>query len=66
MNDKDIFGHPRGLFYLAGTEFWERVSFHGMQALLTLYMVEQLLLLLRSPTGQHVCHGHRFVSLTDP
>ena len=35
MNDKDIFGHPRGLFYLAGTEFWERVSFHGMQALLT-------------------------------
>ncbi|MBW8816110.1 MAG: peptide MFS transporter [Caulobacterales bacterium] len=39
-----LFGHPRALPYLAGTEFWDRVSFHGMQALLTLYMVEQLLL----------------------
>ena len=44
MNDNNILGHPRGLFSLAGTEFWDRVSFHGMQALLTLYMVEQLLL----------------------
>src|ERR1051325_1337027 len=39
-----LFGHPRALAYLAGTEFWDRVSFHGMQALLTLYLVEQLLL----------------------
>ena len=39
-----VFGHPRGLIVLAATEFWERVSFHGMQALLVLYMVEQLLL----------------------
>lgn len=39
-----LFGHPRALAFLAGTEFWDRVSFHGMQALLTLYMVEQLLL----------------------
>ncbi len=39
-----LFGHPRALAVLAGTELWERVSFHGMQALLTLYMVEQLLL----------------------
>ncbi|MBV9990123.1 MAG: peptide MFS transporter [Alphaproteobacteria bacterium] len=38
------FGHPRGLFTVAGTEFWDRVSFHGMQALLVLYMVEYLLL----------------------
>jgi proton-dependent oligopeptide transporter, POT family len=38
------FGHPRGLVVLAGTEFWDRVSFHGMQALLVLYMVDQLLL----------------------
>jgi POT family proton-dependent oligopeptide transporter len=35
--------HPRGLFVLAGTEFWDRISFHGMQALLVLYMVGQLL-----------------------
>jgi proton-dependent oligopeptide transporter, POT family len=39
-----LFGHPRALGFLAGTEFWDRVSFHGMQALLTLYLVEQLLL----------------------
>lgn len=37
-------GHPRGLYYLASTELWERFSFYGMQALLTLYMVKQLLL----------------------
>ena len=37
-------GHPKGLAYLAGTELWERFSFYGMQALLTLYMVKQLLL----------------------
>jgi POT family proton-dependent oligopeptide transporter len=37
-------GHPRGLLVLGGTEFWDRVSFHGMQALLVLYMVERLLL----------------------
>lgn len=40
---KPLFGHPRGLAVLAATEFWERFSFNGMQALLTLYMVEQLL-----------------------
>ena len=39
-----ISGHPRGLYYLAATEMWERFSFYGMQALLTLYMVQQLLL----------------------
>lgn len=38
------FGHPKGLAFLAATEFWDRVSFHGMQALLVLYMVDQLLL----------------------
>lgn len=41
---KLLFGHPRGLYVLAGTEFWDRVSFHAMQSLLTLYMAEQLLL----------------------
>jgi POT family proton-dependent oligopeptide transporter len=38
----EVFGHPRGLLVLAGTELWDRISFHGMQSLLTLYMVEQL------------------------
>lgn len=40
----EFFGHPRGLIFVGGTELWERISFHGMQALLTLYMAEQLLL----------------------
>lgn len=40
----DVLGHPRGLFYLAGTEAWERFSFYGMQALLLLYMTKYLLL----------------------
>lgn len=39
---RELFGHPRGLYVLAGTELWDRISFHGMQALLTLYMAEQL------------------------
>jgi POT family proton-dependent oligopeptide transporter len=40
----DFFGHPRGLWYLAFTEAWERFSYYGMQALLVLYMVKYLLL----------------------
>ncbi len=41
--DGEVFGHPRGLAYLAFTEAWERFSFSGMQALLVLYMVDVLL-----------------------
>ena len=42
--DRTIFGHPRGLAYLAFTEMWERFSYYGMTALLALYMGQQLLL----------------------
>lgn len=41
---RTLFGQPRGLAVLAGTELWDRISFHGMQALLVLYMVGQLLM----------------------
>ena len=41
---RDILGQPRGLAWLAGTQFWEAFSLYGMQALLTLYMVAQLLM----------------------
>lgn len=44
MPGKELFGHPLGLATLAGTELWERISFHGMIALLTLFMAEQRLL----------------------
>lgn len=38
-SEKQMFGHPKGLFYLFFAELWERFSFYGMRALLTLYMV---------------------------
>jgi len=41
-NPSDILGHPRGLFYLFFAELWERFSFYGMRALLTLYMVGEI------------------------
>lgn len=39
----DLLGHPKGLVFLFGTEMWERFSYYGMRALLTLYMVKYLL-----------------------
>ena len=41
---RGMFGHPRGLYFLAATEAWERFSYYGMTALVVLYMVNQLLL----------------------
>ena len=43
-HDRAFLGHPRGLWYLAFTEAWERFWSYGMQALLVLYMVKYLLL----------------------
>lgn len=40
----DVLGHPRALAYLVFAELWERFSYYGMQALLVLYMSQQLLL----------------------
>ncbi len=34
-----ILGHPTGLFVLFFTEMWERFSYYGMRAILTLYLV---------------------------
>ena len=31
-------GHPKGLYVLFATEFWERFSYYGMRAILALYM----------------------------
>ena len=38
---RDVFGHPRQLWMLFMTEFWERFSFYGMRWALTLYIVAQ-------------------------
>ena len=44
VREPTVMGHPKGLFYLAFTEAWERFSYYGMTSLLALYMVDQLLL----------------------
>ena len=41
-NDTAFLGHPKGLAYLFFAELWERFSFYGMRALLTLFMVEEI------------------------
>jgi POT family proton-dependent oligopeptide transporter len=38
---KELFGHPMGLYVLFFTEMWERFSYYGMRAILVLYMVSQ-------------------------
>lgn len=38
---KELFGHPIGLFVLFFTEMWERFSYYGMRAILVLYLVAE-------------------------
>lgn len=42
VTDRGFFGHPRGLSTLFFTEMWERFSYYGMKAILTLYMTKSL------------------------
>ncbi|WP_196886060.1 peptide MFS transporter [Aureivirga sp. CE67] len=41
VHERELFGHPIGLYILFFTEMWERFSYYGMRALLTLYMVAE-------------------------
>ncbi|WP_274475199.1 peptide MFS transporter [Mangrovimonas aestuarii] len=43
MKQKELFGHPVGLYVLFLTEMWERFSYYGMRALLVLYMTTSAL-----------------------
>ena len=36
-------GHPKGLYVLFATEFWERFSYYGMRAIFFLFMTDRLL-----------------------
>lgn len=56
-------GHPWGLAFLCFAEAWERFSYYGMQALLVLYMTQQLLL---PGHVEHVAAFDPFRSLIDP
>ena len=40
-NFRQVLGHPRPLWMLFMTEFWERFAFYGMRWALTLYIVAQ-------------------------
>ncbi len=42
-HERELFGHPVGLYVLFFTEMWERFSYYGMRALLTLYMTAKTL-----------------------
>src|SRR5690606_543321 len=39
VHQKELFGHPVGLYVLFFTEMWERFSYYGMRALFTLFLV---------------------------
>ncbi|PQV51202.1 POT family proton-dependent oligopeptide transporter [Jejuia pallidilutea] len=39
IKQKELFGHPLGLYVLFFTEMWERFSYYGMRAILVLYLV---------------------------
>lgn len=41
IKQKELFGHPVGLYVLFFTEMWERFSYYGMRAILVLYLVAQ-------------------------
>ncbi|MBT8210773.1 MAG: peptide MFS transporter [Eudoraea sp.] len=37
-HEKELFGHPAGLYILFMTEMWERFSYYGMRGILVLYL----------------------------
>lgn len=41
QKQKELFGHPIGLYILFFTEMWERFSYYGMRAILVLYLVAE-------------------------
>ena len=50
--ENQLFGHPKGLFYLFFAELWERFSYYGMRALLTLYMVNEFFLHIKDDAAR--------------
>ena len=64
LDDRALFGHPRGLGLLFITEMWERFSYYGMRAILVLYLVNPYdqLVHFRNPY-RTLCHRASFHSL---
>lgn len=42
IDDSMVMGHPAGLFVLFFTEMWERFSYYGMRALLTVFLITEI------------------------
>lgn len=42
VDDKMVMGHPAGLLVLFFTEMWERFSYYGMRALLTVFLITEI------------------------
>ncbi|MGL1885550.1 MAG: peptide MFS transporter [Reichenbachiella sp.] len=40
---EELFGHPKGLYVLFMVEMWERFSYYGMRALLTLFLAAPMI-----------------------
>ena len=43
-HEKEIFGHPAGLYVLFFVEMWERFSYYGMRAILTLFLAAPVIM----------------------
>jgi len=56
-DDRSFFGHPKGLAVLFFTEMWERFSFYGMRAMLTLYLLQHFLFGPREAQGIYAAYG---------
>ncbi|HRS19161.1 MAG TPA: peptide MFS transporter [Bacteroidales bacterium] len=52
-----MYKHPKALVILFFTEMWERFSFYGMRALLTLYLTLQLFKHLQEPEKKATAFG---------
>jgi len=43
VHERELFGHPAGLYILFLTEMWERFSYYGMRGILVLYLTAETL-----------------------
>ena len=57
LDDRALFGHPRGLGLLFVTEMWERFSFYGMRAILIFYLTQRPQV-GRAPRDEPLWHIH--------
>jgi proton-dependent oligopeptide transporter, POT family len=57
QNNDTILGHPKGLFYLFATEFWERFSYYGMRSLLVLYIIDKFFLNVDETERTSIAYG---------